>query len=130
MAVVSVSAAMARLRGLWRRGDLPGDRAGGRRDSGADADALFEGLGRVLTMADQFPRDAAGDRVRRAVCELIESNAGRDQHKCVQRVLAAIAHVEKQHKGAGGLDTTVAGRVTQLRAALRHGVVPVLRTGS
>jgi hypothetical protein len=56
---------------------------------------LLTVLNQVLRLADRCPRHAAGDRVRRMACELIEARTTRERHSLRRRILATLARLDR-----------------------------------
>jgi hypothetical protein len=55
---------------------------------------LLEVLDHILRLADQCPRDAAGDVIRRTTCELVESESSRERHAHRRRILTTLHQIE------------------------------------
>lgn len=76
---------------------------------------LLNVLNQVLRLADQCPRHAAGDRVRRMACQLIEARTTRERHSLRRQILAALTRLERT-------------RVTQEERTTVQQLIDIMRT--
>ncbi len=83
----------------------------------------FESLDRVMQLADQCPRGAAGDAVRRAACELVEADTTRQRRAGRRRMLKALAQLDRwQAHQARRQNESDAATLKPLTDALRHAI--------
>ena len=87
----------------------------------ADGASLYEGLNRLLTLADRLPSGGAGSDVRRSVCELIEAKSGVERRDTRRRLLRLIDGVTRRRAlGRSRAGDADAAEMDQLLAALHH----------
>ena len=88
--------------------------------------SLSDRLTRLLTLSDRLPANASGDRVRRAVCTLVEA-APLDQRNKVVELLTSITAAQQHPRLAPG---PLASDTELVLSSLQADLVPLLRPGA
>lgn len=88
---------------------------------------LVDGFSHVLRLAERLPSGASEDQVRRAVCELIEVDAGPQQQLRLDHLFSSIGRLQ-QERGLGRRRVQQAGStaIERLLEALSQEVLPIL----
>jgi hypothetical protein len=86
---------------------------------------LFESLQHILQLAEACPPGVAGDAIRRAACELVEADIGRQQSACRRRMLRSLARLQsRQSRGRCRTSDPSPVMLVRLADALRRELRP------